>query len=419
MKSRVSRFTAALAALVMLLAAGSGFFTAARARTLASSDIDVLLGTTTDPSLITNPIIQIANQAQFSVVGVNNYRSGGSNQFGMSPFGGGEGRAGTGSGTVISPWGHVLTNFHVIDGASRVTVSYNNLELDAIVAASDELLDVAVLLVPGLDLPHVPLGDSDAIQVGEYAIVIGNPLGERFERSVTVGVVSAVQRSIASTTRDRFGLRTNIENQMIQVDAAISSGNSGGAMFNILGQLQGIPTLKFTGGGGTFFSAGYSVDNIGMCVPINAAKPLIRQVLESYDESLVREQAERNRAAEAVVPGAPRPRMGVSIGTLAESFQPVAAGLIPKGAYVSGVEADSPAMAAGLQVGDIIVEANGTVITDHTQLIQLIQGMNEGDTVRLKAYRVAGLPAALEDTRLFSSLGEGQYLDFTVELRIM
>ncbi len=422
MKSRLTRFTAALAALAMAFTLSGGFIQSARARTLAQGDIDALLGTTTDASLITSPIIQIANQAQQSVVGVNNYQTRGNqfgNNFGMNPRFGGEARAGTGSGTVISPWGHVLTNYHVIDGATRVTVSYNNLELDAAIAGSDESLDLAVLLVPGLDLPHVPLGDSDAIQVGEYAIVIGNPLGEQFERSVTVGVVSAVQRAVASTTRDRFGLRTEIKNQMIQIDAAISSGNSGGAMFNILGQLQGVPTLKFLDQGGSFFSTGASVDNIGMCVPINAAKPLIRQVLESYDETKVQEQAERNRNAAPTDDTTPRPRMGVSVGTLSTSFQPVALGLIPQGAYVSNVEQDSPAMAAGIKTGDIIVEADSTIITDHTQLISMLQGMNAGDTVRIKVYRVAGLPAALEDTQLFNSLGEGEYLDFTVELRVM
>ena len=411
--------------LVITLAVGPSLSAGASGNTLTKEQISAVVDTATDTSQITSPFIQVAKQARDSVVGVNNYQTVRRSQFGYNfgfpfdslPGGEQEQRAGTGSGTVISPWGHVLTNYHVIENASRVTVSIGEKELAATIVGSDSELDIAVLLSPDLDLPAVPLGDSDAIQVGEYAIVIGNPLGQQFERSVTVGVVSAVARKMASSNRDRFGLVTKNENLMIQVDAPISSGNSGGGMFNTLGQLQGIPTLKLVDNNGGFFSSsGYSVDNIGMCVPINSAKPLIRSVLENYNPSGAQAQAKPDQT-QPVQPS--RPRIGVSVGTLSPNWAPVAQGTLPQGAYVANVEKGSPAEAAGLKIGDIIVEADGTAITTQTGLITKLQGMKEGEFVQLKVYRVPGLPEALENSELAQKLGRGEYLDFKVQLLIL
>ncbi|MDI9519816.1 MAG: trypsin-like peptidase domain-containing protein [Bacillota bacterium] len=398
--------------------------------TLTKDEVDLLVNTKTDQSKVTSPFIETAKLAQESVVGVNNYQNARSS---LDSFGYGfpfnydlrpyeqERKAGTGSGTVITTYGHVLTNYHVVEGANRITVTVGERELDAKVIEYSSELDVAVLLVPGLDLPAVQLGDSDAVQVGEYAIVIGNPLGQQFERSVTVGIVSAVSRTMTSTGRDRYGLRTTIENQMIQVDAAISSGNSGGGMFNILGQLQGIPTMKLVDGGGSFFSSGYSVDNIGMCVPINMAKPLIRSALEKYNAEETEAEAAKvreNEAKKAAGKDAPKPRIGVTISSVG-AYVRASQGIIPQGALVIEVEKNSPAEKAGLKPGDIIVEADGEVITNHAQLINHFQTLQAGDKVSLKVYRVDGLLAALENPEKLSSLGEGSYQDYTVELLIL
>ncbi len=407
--------------LTSLATSGSG--------TLTGSEVDQLVNTTTDKSLVVSPFIEAAKLAQESVVGVNNYQNTRSSQGGYGysfgfPFGNEtrpqeqERRVGTGSGTVITAYGHVLTNFHVIEGASRVTVNVGERELEAQVVEYDSDLDVAVLLVPGLDLPAVQLGDSDQIQVGEYAIVIGNPLGQQFERSVTTGIVSAVSRTMTSSGRDRYGLRTEIENNMIQVDAAISSGNSGGGMFNTLGQLQGIPTLKLVDGRGNFFSSGnFSVDNIGMCVPINLAKPLIRSALEKYNADEAEVEAQKVREGEAKA-DTPKPRMGVSIGSIGQYVSP-SQGILPQGAFIVQVEENSPAQKAGLKAGDIIVEADGDIISNHSQLIEKLQAMNAGDTVNLKVYRVDGLLAALENPELLSGLGKGTYSEYKVELLIL
>ncbi len=412
--------------LTLSLALGLGSIALAAGDTLTKDEIAAIVDTATDKSLITSPFIEVAGKAQKSVVGVNNYQTLRRSQFGYNfgfpfdQFPGGqdqEQRSGTGSGTVISTYGHVLTNYHVIEDATRVTVTVGEKELDATVVGTDSDLDIAILLVPGLDLPAVPLGDSDAIQVGEYAIVIGNPLGQQFERSVTVGVVSAVERKMSSNSRDRYGLRTENENRMIQIDSAISSGNSGGGMFNTLGQLQGIPSLKLVDNNGSLFSASsYSVDNIGMAVPINAAKPLIRSVLENYNAKDV--PAKTEGASQSADQPA-RPRIGVSVGTLSSSWAPVAQGLLPQGAYVANVEKNSPAETSGLKIGDIIVEAGGETITNQSELIAKLQQMKEGDIVKLKVYRVAGLPEALENSELLDQMGKGEYLDFEVQLLML
>lgn len=428
---RISGIIAAALALTLLLGLGISALAATTAGTLTPDDVKAIVDTSTQQEAVTSPFIEISRKAQESVVGVNNYQVIRRSQFGSNfgfPFDQNpqtveeERRAGTGSGTVISPYGHVLTNYHVIEDAARVTVNVGDRELQASIVGTDSNLDIAVLLVPGLDLPFVPLGDSDAIQVGEYAIVIGNPLGLQFERSVTVGIVSAVSRTLTSSGRDRYGLRTQTENEMIQVDAAISSGNSGGGFFNTLGQLQGIPTLKFTDGGSNIFSSGgYSVDNIGMCVPINAAKPLIRSVLESYNAQEAEAQAEKVREEEARIAeekANPKPRIGVKIGSVG-NYLPDSQGIVPQGAYVAEVEANSPAQAAGLKVGDIIVEADSEVITTQTQLISKLQAMKEGDYVQLKVYRVEGLIDVLENGAQLNSLGKGEYIELSVQLLIL
>ena len=432
MKTQKKRTGLAALALALCLVLGLSLssLAATGTGTLKKDEVDLLVDTKTDQSKVTSPFVEATRLAQESVVGVNNYQNARNslNSFGYGfPFNYDlrpyeqERKAGTGSGTVITTYGHVLTNYHVIEGANRVTVTVGERELDAQVIEYSSELDVAVLLVPGLDLPAVQLGDSDAIQVGEYAIVIGNPLGQQFERSVTTGIVSAVSRTMTSTGRDRYGLRTKIENQMIQVDTAISSGNSGGGMFNILGQLQGIPTMKLVDGGGSFFSSGYSVDNIGMCVPINMAKPLIRSALEKFNAEETEAEAAKvreNEAKSAANKNAPKPRIGVTIGSVG-AYVSASQGIIPQGALVMQVEQNSPAEKAGLKPGDIIVEADGEVIISNDQLVKKLQEMAAGDKVTLKVYRVDGLLAALENPEQLSSLGEGSYQDYTVELLIL
>ena len=428
-KKKTGILTALLAfALVVSLA----FTSSAASGTLTKEQIDAVVGTATDTSKIESPFLAVANSVRESVVGVNNYQmvTSRGNSFGDFGFGFGyynepnaaprELLRGTGSGVVISEYGHILTNNHVIQGASRITVTFGTKEAEAQLIVTDEALDVAVLLVPGIGLKPVELGDSDSIQVGEWAIVIGNPLGQEFDRSVTIGVVSAYDRSIQGSGNDRYGRRTTVTNSMIQTDAAISSGNSGGGMFNMLGQLQGIPTLKYDSSP-NMYSNSPSIDNIGMCVPINTAKPLIRQALEQYNADTVQAAKIEDKDEEAAAneDTLKRPRLGITVGTLNPSFSASVAGGLPNGAYIREVEVGSPAEKAGLQPGDIIVEVNQTIITDQQVLIDTLSGFKEGDKVDLNYFRAPGLAQVVAGNADVSTVQEGDYATTSAELKII
>lgn len=402
-------------ALALMLAFGIGI-NAIAAGILTKEEIAAIVDTQTDETQVTSPLIEVANSARLSVVGVNNYQARMRSYYGYG-FGYEAPPAeptvvGTGSGVVVSQYGHVLTNYHVVADASRVTVTSEGKEYGAAVIDYDAELDIAVLQVPTLNLPAVPLGDSDKLQIGEWAIVIGNPLGEEFERSVTVGVVSALNREVQDSSVDRYGRRYAKTNQMIQVDAAISSGNSGGGMFNMLGQLQGIPTLKFdSSAGGSIFGTGRSpsIDNIGMCVPINAAKPLLQTVLEKYEGD-----AEIDLPGAAAEVPADKPSIGVMIGTLSSSHSLVANQTLPQGAYVSAVNQDSPAEKGGLLPGDIVVEANGGIIRSSTELKALIESTQRGESVTLKVFRAENLADIIDRGANLDTLGKGEYVDLEV-----
>ena len=410
-------------ALALALALTLGL-TALAAGSIASDEIKALVDTQTDKAQVTSPFIQVANQVRDSVVGVNNYQTVSQSRYGYRFFeqvpDSSDRVAGTGSGVVISKYGHVLTNFHVVSGASRLTVTYGTKEADATLVGSDQGLDIAILLVPGIDLPSVTLGDSDQIQVGEWAIVVGNPLGQEFDRTVTVGVVSAFNRAIDNRTVDKYGRRSIVTNQMIQMDAAITSGNSGGGLFNILGQLQGIPSIKYDS---TAIFGGPSIDNIGMSLPINAAKPLIREVLEKYDASqvakanIVDQQSGESSSAQSADPN--KPRMGVTITTLNPGSPLVMDGTLPQGAYISEVETNSPASSAGLQAGDIIVEAGGEVVRDSQELVDKLSAYKAGDKVEIKFFRAEGLDAIVQGGKDAGTLGEGAYQTVSVELKVL
>ena len=400
---------------------------ASAAGSLSAAEIDAIVNTSTDASLVANPFTASVAAAKESVVLVSNYQASRSNNYSYGwgwgyGYGSGNGSAGTerlygtGSGTVVTAYGHILTNYHVIEDATRVTVSDGENEYDAQVITYDESKDIAVLLCPEINLPAAPLGDSDQLQEGEWAIVIGNPRGEDFFRSTTVGVVSSIERSVESETTDKYGRRDTTSNAMIQVDAAINSGNSGGGMFNVLGQLMGIPSMKYTS---NYFSSS-SIDNIGMCIPINTAKPLIREALEKYDADSVSEYLEEKAKADDRNPTAndmtDKPRLGVTINTLTSSNSAVSRGVLPRGCIVSAVEENSPAAAAGIQVGDIIVDIDDTVITDTATLQSVILQHAAGDTLNVKVYRAENNPL---EAQYISEIGDGEYIDLQVTLQVI
>ena len=395
---------------------------------LTDDEINAIVNTTTDASAITSPFIEVSNKVRNTVVGVNNYTLTRDSGYGFGfGFGYGYGNrqsepqetlAATGSGVVISQYGHVLTNYHVVEGATRVTVTtgLDETEHDATVINYDANQDIAVLLVEGLEnVPVAALGDSDQIQVGEWAIVIGNPLGERYARTLTVGAVSGLDRQITDRSTDRYGRLTTITNAMIQVDAAINSGNSGGGLFNILGQLQGIPARKY--GSSSIFSA--DVDNIGLCIPINVAKPLITEALQAYNtqtRTTVGSNSDDNGQYVGSNGLLGRPRAGITVTTLSYASY---YGL-PQGALVQSVEAGSPAEEAGIQAGDIIVEVDGDVVTSSISFTSKVSGHDAGDTLQIKVYRDEALAQQIKSNEItMEGVGEGDYIDLSITLRVI
>ena len=419
---------------------------------LACLMVGGLLGTAAQPAQAADSVMTASTSSPFteaiakvkdSVVGVNNYQlvrnnygygNGYGNSFGFpwsdffgygygSPYGNGnqdsdrEVKYGSGSGVVVANE-YVMTNYHVVDGASSLEVSVEREGksdpdlFKATVAACDQDLDVAVLYVPGLDLAPVALGDSDSLQVGELVFNIGNPIG--FNKTVTAGIISGLNREINTDTHtDRYGRTTNVVNTMIQTDAAINSGNSGGGMFNLNGELVGIPTLKYTG---SRYSSSATVESIGMCIPVNDAKAVIEKGLNadtSAGVSSSQDSSAQNSASGTVrndLQG--RPRMGVIVTTL--SGAAVQNGILPRGVYVTEVESGSPAEQAGLQPYDIIVEANGTVLTTTTDLTSIIGSLKEGDQVALKVDRTG---VDLYNTTDIPT--DGEYVDLTLTLAIV
>ena len=421
-----------------------GFLAMALACVMIGSAVTVLqpkASAETQTVVLTSPFTEAIAAVRNSVVGVNNYQvvnnnygSGNGNGyynpwddffgFGFG-YGYGNGRGGrnysnpdagkevqycSGSGVVVAEH-YVLTNYHVVEAASSLKVSVGNGEdadpalFDATLVASDSDLDVAVLYVPTLNLAPVALGDSDKLQVGDWAICIGNPIG--FTGTVTAGIVSGLDRAISNgTSTDKYGRKTEVTNSMIQTDAAINSGNSGGGMFNTAGELVGIPTLKYSG----TRSNGASVESIGMCIPINDAKPVIEKALGVSVPAPETYEGNGNQNADKGLVG--KPRMGVSIMTI--NTAATLDGSIPTGVYIGNVEAGSPAETAGLQLGDIVVEAEGKRVTTTDELIAIVSEKKAGDQITMTVFRTG---VDLTQTNEISK--DADYMDVTVTLAVV
>ncbi len=423
MTNRIRRMIGCVALALSCIMIGSAFTLSANPYAAAEENVTTIVHT--------SPFTAAIAQVRDSVVGVSNYQqvSYGSygNGYGNFYFGFGYGFGGsnggqqqpetkeelasTGSGVVIGD-GFVLTNYHVVEDADtlRVTVTNDNGETDEYLAslvAYDENLDAAIIYAPDCKLPAVTLGDSDKLLVGDWAICIGNPLG--FTKTTTVGVVSALNRGIESEAYDKYGRKETITNAMIQVDAAINSGNSGGGMFSVTGELMGIPTLKYTGS----YYSGSSVEGIGMCIPINSVKPLIESVLSGEIEAIAPQPKQAEEETTNDLRG--KPRTGVSVADVNSSSRAAQLGQIPDGVFIKEVEVGGPADKAGILAGDIVVELNGTVITDTTQYMNIIAECKEGDVVQVKVYRAEGLL----DLTANEDAPDGEYIDLELTIALV
>lgn len=258
-----------------------------------------------------------------------------------------------GSGFIITKDGYVVTNYHVVKGAKQIKVTLLSGEVyDAEYIGGDEELDIAVIKIKGAkrDLPTVELGDSDKLEIGEWAIAIGNPLG--FQHTVTVGVISAVGRKIPKP--DGKGYYTGL----IQTDAAINPGNSGGPLLNIYGQVIGINTAIINPS---------QAMNIGFAIPINTAKRFINQIIAT------------GRVEKAY--------LGVYVQTVTESLAKSLGLKVTKGVYVAQVEKGSPADRAGIKEGDVIVKVNGTFVELAEELTSVIRNYTPGTRVKVTINR--------------------------------
>ena len=259
----------------------------------------------------------------------------------------------SGSGFIISRDGYILTNYHVVEGAESIIVTaYSGETYDGALVGYDESNDIAVLKVEAEDLIPVTIGDSDALRVGDEVIAIGNPLGE-LTFSLTGGMISALDREITVSGGETMDL--------IQTDCAINSGNSGGALFNMYGEVIGITNAKYSSRTG---SSGASIDNIGFAIPISRVFGIVESIM-----------------TEGVVS---KPYIGVTVSDVSE--EALSYGL-PEGASVRSVVADSPAEKAGLQENDIITAANGQPVSGRGDLKDIVSASKAGDTLALTVYR--------------------------------
>jgi len=276
-----------------------------------------------------------------------------------SPFGGPQQSTATaeGSGIIMSEDGYILTNNHIVSDtttssylsssqvseASKVTVYLYNDQTpyDATIVGKDDVTDLAVIKIDKTGLTAATLGNSDNIKVGEFAMAIGNPLG--MQSSVTCGIISAVNREVTDSS-------TGTKYTLIQTDAAINAGNSGGALVNANGEVVGINTLKYSGTG---------IEGMGFAIPINSTTDIVNQLIQ-YSK-------------------VKRPYIGISgtaiDDTLSKQYN------YPVGVYIANISDFSPAQKAGLKVGDVILKVDGTDVKTVDDINAIKDKKQIGDSV--------------------------------------
>jgi serine protease Do len=300
-----------------------------------------------------NSIIDVANKVSSSVVSISLTTT-------VTSYFGTYEQSGAGTGFIITSDGLILTNKHVVaDANAKYTVTtLDGKSYDATVKSLDPVNDLAVLKIDARNLPVVDLGDSDQLKVGQWVVAVGNALGE-FKNTVTAGVISAKDRKIKASNSD--GSSSEALTGLLQTDTAINSGNSGGPLVNLAGQVIGINTAVAS-----------NAQGIGFAIPINAAKSAIDSIKKTG----------------RII----RPYIGVKYYEITPDMAKKYSLASDHGAIVKGtggfmdtaVIANSPAAKAGIIENDIILEVNGTKIDEEHSLVSLIQQYQVGDSVTLK-----------------------------------
>ena len=276
------------------------------------------------------------------------------NFFGMTSSGI---REGVGTGFIVDSDGYILTNSHVISDGEAETIIVqlsDGRELSGKVLWNDTILDLAMVKIEASGLTAVELGDSDEVNIGAYAVAIGNPLGMAFERSVTQGVISGLDRTISVSEN---GQEMTMEGLM-QTDASINSGNSGGPLLNSEGEVVGINSAKAA-----------SAEGLGFAIPINTAKPIIEEVMETgtFEKAFIGISGVNT---ERYLQYYPNDKLGTETGV-----------------YISEVYSGSPADLAGLKAGDVITAIEKEEIKTMEQLTRALFGYKPGEQIELTIYR--------------------------------
>lgn len=266
--------------------------------------------------------------------------------------------AGSGSGFVVTEDGYIITNAHVVSGAVKLEVLFEDgTSMEAELVGKDIPSDIALLKIEKEGLTVLPMGNSDYLRQGEYVLAIGNPLDSyQLYGTVTFGIISAMEREI------------NIDgyvNTYLQTDAAINLGNSGGPLVNLKGQVVGMNTAKSVVAGYDENGNAVAAEGIGFALPINKVIDIVNTII--------------------IYGSVERPGIGIQVNTLEEASARVN-GLVP-GVYVVSITAGGPGEQAGLQAGDVIVAYNGEAVTDHNVLVSYCQSCSVGDSLNLTVYR--------------------------------
>lgn len=287
------------------------------------------------------PVVAAVEKASPAVVGITNYAY--TTRFGQRALF----ERGSGSGAIIAPDGYIVTNQHVIDGAQEIEVALpGGRTLAAILVGEDSLTDLALLKVEESNLPYLKLGDSARVRVGETAIAIGNPL-KYFQRTVTTGVISAVERQVSF-------IDSGYSYTYLQTDAAINSGNSGGPLVNLRGEIIGINSAKIREVG---------VEGIGFAIPSNT---VLRVVTDLKEHGRVR-----------------RPQLGVMVRDLSRQTGIAS----DQGVYVVQVLEGSPAASAGLRAEDVIIAVGDVAVDYSARLFDTLLRYYPGDTITVTVRR--------------------------------
>ena len=261
--------------------------------------------------------------------------------------------SGAGSGVIISSDGYILTCAHVVSGASQITVTIGDTDYTATVVGEDDTSDVAVLKIDATGLTPATVGNSDGLKVGQSVMAVGNPLGE-LGGTVTGGMISALNRSV--TIQGSSSVNTM---SLIQMDASVSPGNSGGGLFNMNGELIGIVNAK---------SSSSDAEGLGFAIPINDAIKVAQELLEN-----------------GYVTG--RPYLGITYLGVEDAQTAAQLGVSAYGVYVVDVVKGGPAEAGGLKAGDRIVSIDGTEIGTKDDLSSLMQTHSAGDVLSITVAR--------------------------------